>query len=298
MSPVAIPPAAPALTAAATVPDGSQVGSAAGRQAVGPAAAARGRSPRPRTIVDAPAFRLLSPLALLLLWAWASATGRFPETLLPSPAGVLAAAHEVWLSGELAMHLSASLQRLAAGFVIGGLSGIVFGVLLGVSRTAERFLSPTFQLLRQLPTVALIPMFILIFGIGESFKVAIVLKACFFILGLAAYDAVRLLPVAHLEVARLYRLPAWTLFRRVLLPATLPSILTGARLALSRSWLVLVGAELLAAESGIGQMMEMSRQIFRMDLVLVGVLVTGLIGYALDRGFLLIERRAMRWKRR
>lgn len=259
-------------------------------------AAAAPRSTLWRRIVRSPAFLLVSPIALLLLWSWASCTGRFPETMLAPPWVVLQSGWEAWQSGELPMHLSASLSRLFAGFAIGAVLGIAFGVLVSLSKTAETLLSPLFQVLRQLPTVALIPMFILIFGIGETFKIAIVLKATFFVLGLSTFDAIKSLPRRHFEVARLYRLPAWTMFRRVLLPATLPAVLTGARLALSRSWLVLVGAELLAAESGIGQMMEMSRQIFRMDLVLVGVLLTGAIGYALDRAFLLVERYGARWK--
>lgn len=245
-------------------------------------------------LIGSPAFLLLSPLAVLLAWCWASASGRFPETVLAPPWVVVQSGWEAWQSGELWAHLSVSLYRLIGGFLIGGSLGIAFGALIARSRAAERFAAPLFQVLRQMPTVALIPMFILIFGIGETFKIAIVLKASFFVLALATYDAICSLPETYFEVARLYRLPSWTLFRRVLLPASLPAVLTGARLALSRSWMVLVGAELLAAENGIGQMMEISRQIFRMDLVLVGVILTGVIGFLLDRSFLGIEHLVQR----
>ena len=114
---------------------------------------------------------------------------------------------------------------------------------------------------------------------------------------LATYDGIKNIPSGYFDVSALYQLSAWTRFRDILFPAIVPALLTGVRIGLSRSWLVLVGAELLAAESGIGQMMEMSRQIFRMDVVMVGVILTGGIGFALDRGLRLLEWRLVRWKR-
>lgn len=249
-------------------------------------------------VVNAPAFTWFSPAIFLLVWAWVAHAGVFPEQLLVSPLKVVQTFLALLESGELAEHLYASLSRLFIGFAIGGAAGLVFGALMARSHWLERLTAPLFQVLRQLPSVALIPMFILIFGVGETFKIVIVAKACFFIVALAAYDGVKAVPRSYFEVAQMYHLPNGFLFRKILFPATTPAILTGLRIALSRSWMVLVGAELLAAESGLGQMMELGRQMFRIDIVMVGVLLAGGIGFALDRGFKLLENRLLRWMHR
>lgn len=237
-----------------------------------------------------------SPLLLLLLWYCATARGWAPEQVLASPARVLGAMRELYDSGELLRHLSLSLFRLLAGFTIGAVSGIAFGLLLGLAPRLQPYVGPTFNVLRQLPSVALIPLFILLFGIGETFKVLIVVKATFFVVALAVEQAVRALGRQYLEVAAVFRFTRWQSVRKVVLPAIVPDTLTGARIALSRSWMVLVGAELLAADSGIGQMMEIGRQMFRLDIVMLGVLLTGAIGFALDRGCRLLQARLTRWK--
>jgi sulfonate transport system permease protein len=183
------------------------------------------------------------------------------------------------------------------GFALGSAAGIAFGILVGLSAPLRSFTAPTFHVLRQMPSVALIPLFILLFGIGESFKIFIVVKATFFVVALAVIDGVTSVPQRYLEVAAVLRLSRWQAVRKVVLPAIVPATLTGVRIALGRSWMVLVGAELLAADSGVGQMMEMGRQMFRLDVVMVGVVLTGLVGFALDRGFLLLEAWLMRWQR-
>jgi sulfonate transport system permease protein len=238
----------------------------------------------------------VSPLLLLLVWEWVCRAGVFPEQILVSPRDVLAAFAELRDSGELQMHLQFSLSRLLTGFITGSLIGLGFGVLMGLSKTVENCCSPFFNVVRQVPSVAFIPMLILLFGVDETFKVIIVAKAAFFPVALAAYDAVKGIPRSHFEVARVYRLPVVTMVKRIILPATIPPILTGFRLSLSRSWMVLVAAELLAADSGIGQMMEMGRQMFRLDVVMVGVVLTGVIGFALDRGVKLLEHQLVRWR--
>jgi sulfonate transport system permease protein len=238
-----------------------------------------------------------APVLVLLLWSAATALEWAPPQILVSPWQVGLTAAELVQSGELTDHLSVSLYRLFAGFALGGAAGLAAGVLLGLSKPLRAYVEPTFNVLRQLPTVALIPLFILVLGIGESFKVFIVAKATFFIVALAAHDAIRNISVRYFEVASVYRFSRWSVIRRVALPAIVPDVLTGVRIALSRSWMVLVGAELLAADSGLGQMMEMGRQMFRLDVVMVGVVLTGVIGFALDRSFRLIEQRLTRWKK-
>jgi len=240
----------------------------------------------------------ISPLALLLVWTLVVRAHWFTEQILVPPSAVLDAFQEVWDSGELPDGLKISLYRLAAGFALGCLGGVMLGTLLGTSRQARIYIGPTFNVLRQIPTLALTPMFILIFGIGETLKIAIILKATIFPVAIATLEAVRDIPLSYREVGRALRLPPWTQFRRILFPASVPPILTGMRIALGRSWMVLVAVELLAADTGIGHMMEIGRQMLRIDIVMVGVIVTGVIGFGLDRSLRWLEWALLPWKRR
>ncbi|CRM79784.1 MULTISPECIES: ABC transporter permease [Pseudomonas] len=241
---------------------------------------------------------LISPLALLAVWTWVAHLGIFPRNLLVPPAQVLHTFEELLASGELLEHLGNSLSRLGLGFGIGSLCGLAFGVLMALSKNVEVYCGPLFHTLRQIPSIALIPMFVLLFGIDETFKIIIVAKTAFFPVALAAGEGVRGIPRSYFEVADVYRLRWPTFVRLVALPAAAPPIITGFRISLTRAWVVLVATELLAADSGLGQMIEMARQMLRIDVVMVGVVVTGVIGFALDYAFRRIEQRLFRWQTR
>jgi sulfonate transport system permease protein len=236
------------------------------------------------------------PAALFALWIVSTGSGSAPDALLVPPGRVWVALVGLIENGELLDSLGVSLRRLLSGFISGSVLGLVFGVLIALFRPLDEAASPTFQFIRQIPSVVFIPVFILLFGVQELFKIAIVAKAAFFPVALAVYDAIRNLSVRHLEVASVYRLTHSQLVWNVMLPATVPSLLSGLRISLSRSWLLLVAAELLAADSGIGYMMQMGRQMFRIDLVMVGVLLTGTIGFLIDQSFRVAEKRLVRWR--
>ncbi|AQT62284.1 ABC transporter permease [Cellvibrio sp. PSBB023] len=238
----------------------------------------------------------VSPAALLLVWYWAARQQWVPEQILPAPAAVWESFLDLINSGELQDNLSISLFRLLVGFGIGAVSGLLVGVLLAISPGVRAYLGLTFEMLRHIPTLVLIPMLILLLGIGETFKIVILVKAVFFPVAQAATDAVRNIPRGFIEVGRVYQLKPWDFYRTILLPATVPPVLTGMRIALGRAWLILVAVELLAADAGIGQMMEFARQMLRLDIVLVGVVLTGVIGFSLDKSLRLVERRLMRWR--
>jgi sulfonate transport system permease protein len=240
----------------------------------------------------------ISPLLLLLFWVLATRAHWFSDRILVPPREVWSAFLELCESGELPDDLKISLLRLGFGFGLGALGGLVLGVLLEKSSEARSYVGPTFQFLRQVPTLALIPMFILLFGIGETLKIVIIVKATLYPVAVATMEGVRNIPEHYLEVGRAYRLSPWTSFKRVLFPAAVPPILTGVRIALGRSWMVLVAIELLTADTGLGQTMETGRQMLRLDIVMVGVIVTGVIGFGLDWGLELLERMLLPWKYR
>lgn len=241
---------------------------------------------------------LISPVLLLLVWTAVTEAALFPPHILVPPQHVLEAFHELLDSGELLEHLTYSLSRLGIGFTFGAFAGLAFGVLMALSKTVEIYCAPTFHSLRQIPSLALIPMFVLLFGIEETFKIVIVAKAAFFPVALAATQGVQGISPSHFEVARVLRLPLTTLIKDVAFPAAAPPIITGLRIGLTRAWLVLIAAELLAADSGLGQMIEMSRQMLRIDIVMVGIAVTGLVGFLLDAVLRLLEKHVLRWKSR
>jgi sulfonate transport system permease protein len=240
----------------------------------------------------------VSPLLLLLAWTLATRAHWFSDRILVPPQEVWSAFLELWDSGELTEDLKISLLRLAYGFGLGCLGGLFLGVLLETSSLARSYLNPMFQALRQVPTLALIPMFILLFGIGETLKIVIIVKSTVYPVAIATMAGVRDIPEHYLEVGRAYRLGHWASFKRILFPATVPPFLTGVRIALGRSWMVLVAIELLTADTGLGQTMETGRQMLRLDIVMVGVVVTGVIGFSLDRGLQLLERTLLPWKYR
>ncbi|MBC2664180.1 ABC transporter permease [Novosphingobium flavum] len=239
---------------------------------------------------------LAPPVLLLALWEVVSLSHLFPEQVLVPPAEVFRTLFAMTQSGELQRHVGDSLHRLSVGFILGAAAGLAFGVTIALSRLAEAAFVPLFLTLWQVPVIALVPLLVMFLGIGEPFKVAIVAIASFFPVALAAFDAVRGVPRAWFEVGRVYRLSLADTVWRIVVPATVPAVVTGLRIGLTRAWVVLVASELLAADSGIGQMMEMGRQLFQIDVVLSGVIVSGLVGFAIDRGARAIEQHATRWR--
>jgi len=245
----------------------------------------------PKTLVSVGA-----PIVLLVIWQVVTAAGLFPPEVLVSPTTVATAFADMIRSGELVRHLQESLWRLLWGFGFGVTAGLVFGVTTALSKTFSQLFSPLFQAIRQVPVLAFIPLLILFFGIDEVFKIVVIAIAAFFPTALSTLDGVRGVPKSYFEVGSIYRVRLWTLITRILIPATVPAVLSGIRLSLTRAWLVLIAAELVVADSGVGQMMEQGRQMFRLDIVMVGVITAGLIGFLLDRGFALIQSRLTSWR--
>ena len=240
----------------------------------------------------------ISPAILLLGWFCITRTNWISPQILVPPEGVASAFWSLLQSGDLWGNLSHSLYRLATGYGIGVVLGILLGTSMALSPAAKAYLYPSFQVLRQLPTIALIPAFIMFLGIGETIKIVLVAKATALPVALATFEAVRGIPRCYLDVANVLKVRPFPLLVKVVLPATVPPVLTGMRIALGRSWMVLVATELLVSENGLGQLMEYGRQMFQLDTVMVCVVLTGVIGFAFDKSFRSLESRLIRWQHR
>ncbi|MBC9248844.1 ABC transporter permease [Pseudomonas alcaligenes] len=236
----------------------------------------------------------LLPLTLLLLWQGASHYQWMSEQVLPAPALVWQTLLELG-RGELWQHLAISLQRLAWGLLGGVASGVLLGSLLGASPRAERLVYPSFAALTQIPTLAWIPLFMLLFGIGEALKLVVLIKAIIVPVTIHTLVGVRDAQPRLREAAAVLRLPLHLRLWRLTIPAALPSFMAGLRLALATGWASLLAVELLASSEGLGYLMVWGRQLFMLDIVFVCILIIGLFGVVLDRGIQWLDGRLLYW---
>ncbi len=240
--------------------------------------------------------RFLSSIILVLVWQVASSTGLVSPRTLASPAQILATAWTMTVSGELPWNLLVSLGRAAAGLAIGVAAGTVLAVSAGLSRLGEDLVDAPVQMLRTLPFLALVPLFILWFGIGEMPKIALVALGTTFPIYLNLYAGIRGVEKRLTEMGRVFGLSRAGLIRHVVLPGALPSALVGLRYSLATAWLSLVVAEQVNASSGIGYLINDARDFLRTDVILVGLLTYALLGLGTDALVRLLERRLLAWR--
>jgi sulfonate transport system permease protein len=240
---------------------------------------------------------LVLPVLLLAGWEAASRGGLVDPRLLPPIEQVLTAGDQVTGLRHIWGDLGASLYRNLAGFAVATLAGVAFGTLLGRSRLAAALFQPSFDAFRQIAAFAWIPLIAMWCGAGEGAKVAFVAVAAFPPVVLNTAEGVRNAPPALVEVAHALCLTRLQMLRRVHLPAALPSVLTGIHLALIYAWLATIGAEyFMATGPGIGGLIIEGRDRFAMDLVMLGILLLGLIGFVLNRIAEAVEHRLLRWR--
>jgi sulfonate transport system permease protein len=239
---------------------------------------------------------LLVPVGGFIAWWSLSAYGLVSDKILPGPAAVTRTFQELLATGELTANLGVSLLRVARGALLGTTIGLALGLLLGFSSAAERWIGPTFRTLAQIPSIALIPLLMMVLGIDDKLKLFIMAKACVIPLALVTADGIRNIPRAYLEVGEVFRLSRWRAIRLIVLPGALPPILIGLRQGLAQVWVSLVAVEVLASAEGLGYLMTWGRLIFQLDIVLVCVVLIGAIGFALDVGVRKVEARLLRWR--
>ncbi|MFF2480372.1 ABC transporter permease [Paenibacillus sp. NPDC058071] len=239
---------------------------------------------------------LAIPVATLIVWQILGDLGLISDLLFPTPFTIGTAFVELAKTGVLWKHISISVQRVLIGFLIGASLGLLFGIAVGLFRRTEKLLDPTVQMIRMIPSLAIVPLFVLWFGIGELSKILIIAQATFFQLYINTFLGIRNVDKKLFEVTYVLGYSRFQQIIRLVLPAALPHILLGVRLSFGISWIGLVVAELIASTSGIGYMMSDARQFADTPVVFVGIFLFAILGLAADSLIRLLQHRLLRWK--
>jgi sulfonate transport system permease protein len=242
------------------------------------------------------AVALAFPAVLVLLWEVSARFDLVPAQILPNPQLVAATFQEFIETGDLAFHARISLLRVVQGFALGAGAGLVLGISMGLSKRIRELVDPLFLAVVQVPALGWIPLLMLLVGIDEALKVIVIAKAAAIPVTINTYKGIRNVPRIYREVGEVLTFGPWLTLRRIVLPASVPSIFTGIRYGLTNAWLALVAVELLASSEGLGYLMVWGRQLFQLDLVIMAMIVVGVIGFVLDWGLGLVERRLQRWE--
>ncbi len=249
---------------------------------------------------------LALPAVLILVWQLAAVSGYLPPRMMPSPVKVAETAFDFVLgnsdspgayafSGSFIKHAWVSTLRVAQGFLLAVLAGVSLGLVLGMSRTIERFVDPILQVIRPIPITAWLPLSIMWFGLGHRATLFLIFLGAFFPVLINTVTGVKLVDRRLIEAAEMLGTRRRQLFHRILLPAALPSILAGLRIGLGFAWVCLVFGEMTGVGTGLGSAIADARELFRVDLIIVCMLLIGLIGYTSDRLIVYSFRRALRW---
>jgi sulfonate transport system permease protein len=237
----------------------------------------------------------LVPVLLVSVWQISSVQGWISVRVLPAPLSVVDAAWTLAESGELWKHVQISAGRALLGLAVGGGLGLALGLLTGSIRWAETLLDSTIQMVRNIPALALIPLVILWFGIDETAKLFLISVAVFFPIYINTFHGIRNVDVGLIEMGRTYGLSQWGLYRQIILPGALSSILVGLRFSLGLMWVILIVAETISAQAGIGYLTMNAREFLQTDVVLVGILLYAILGKLADVFAKALERYWLRW---
>jgi sulfonate transport system permease protein len=235
-------------------------------------------------------------MVLILLWEAGSRAGVIPAHILAAPSAVVGDAWAMIVSGELPANMLISLGRAMAGLLLGVILGSTLAITAGLTRAGENALDPPVQMLRTLPSLALTPLFIVWFGIGETPKIALITLGTMFPIYLNLFNGIRGVDPKLIEAARSFGLQGWDLIVHVILPGALPSFLLGLRFALAGSWLILVVAEQINASAGLGHLINNARDFSRTDTIVVCLIVYALLGLSADAIVRALEQRALAWR--
>ena len=243
-------------------------------------------------------YRILSyfsPLLILLVWEVASQTGVIDRRFFPPPSSIAGTAWQMITSLELFDHIWATLRRVWIGYAIGAVPGVLLGLILGLSTPIRRVLGPIFAALYPVPKIAILPLILLIFGVGDASKYVVIGIGVFFLMFYNTLGGVMQIPQIYLDVARNAGATRYQTFSRIALPSALPSIFTGLKLAAGSSYIIIAAAEFLGARSGVGFFIWASWQTFAVSRMFVGIVVISVMGYLTILALEALERKVVPW---
>jgi len=239
---------------------------------------------------------ILGFIGLIALWQVVTGTGLVSPIFLPSPMRVLRALWDLAISGDLWRHVSASLVRIGYGWVIGTLFGVAFGLMIGLFTVSRAVGLPLVAALFPIPKIALLPLLILWLGIGEGSKVATIALSVFFPTVIATFSGVDSVPRNLIRMAQSFNVPLWRIIWQVLVPGALSGMLAGFRISIAAALLVLVAAEMIGAQYGIGAFLILTGNMMQTDRLMAGVVVVSVLGLAMSIIVSTVERRLLRWR--
>lgn len=238
---------------------------------------------------------VLLPGSVLAAWIALSAYGLIPVSVLPSPEAVIESLIRLYRSGDLWLHVGASLFRVYASLLLGTALGILFGLTIALSPRARDYLYPAFQVLVYVPILAWLPLLMVLLGIGETLKIVLLVKVVFIPVALHTYNAVRDISSSLIEVGHVYRLGPAAMLRKIYFPAAFIPIWGGIRYAHARAWAALVIVEILASSEGLGYLLVEGQVLLQLDLQLAAIAVLAVLGFTGDRLFSLAYLWSNRW---
>jgi ABC-type nitrate/sulfonate/bicarbonate transport system permease component len=250
-----------------------------------------GFNPTPRRLLPWIVFILV-----IALWQAASSSRLLPPLFMPSPYAVMRALADLWADGTLSIHLIASLKRIVPGWIIGTTTGLAVGLGMGIFSAARAAGLPIVSALFPIPKIALLPLLILWLGIGEPSKIATIALGVFFPTVIAAYSACDQVPRNLIRMGQSFGLPAIDIVRKIVIPGAMPGILAGFRITASVALLLVVAAEMIGAQYGIGAFVLTAGNLMQTDQLLAGVVVLSILGLLISWGLGRIEKWVLRWR--
>ncbi|GFK92366.1 Putative aliphatic sulfonates transport permease protein SsuC [Fundidesulfovibrio magnetotacticus] len=242
--------------------------------------------------------RLAMPLILLVFWQIVASQKLVDPFFFPPPLKIFQALVKLFTHENLLGQIGISLGRATLGFALATVAGLTLGLAIAASRVLEDLLDPLIEYIRPISTFALVPVLIVWFGIGETSKVLLIFKSCFFPIALNTIAGIKGVDGKLILAARSFGARGWFLWRQVLIPAAMPTICTGLRISIGMAMLSIVGVEMLSSDSGLGYLVIDSQRIFATDKMFAGIVIISVIGYSLDRAAKSVEAVALSWHKR